>query len=67
LQVVVAVDCEQEHFLVAELQTWRFFGLNHRNVAILPLPRFHGFAQVWIAAHCPPVAILQAVRVANAK
>lgn len=29
---------------VSELQQWNFFGLNHEHVAILPLPRFHGFA-----------------------
>jgi len=45
LKVVVAVDSEQEHFLVSELQQWGFFGLHHAHVAILPLPRFHGFAQ----------------------
>eukprot|EP00798_Chlamydomonas_sp_ICE-L_P012618 gene12618-15846_t len=45
LKVVLGVDCEQEQFLLNELQHWGFFNLVPSNVAILPLPRFHGFAQ----------------------
>eukprot|EP00798_Chlamydomonas_sp_ICE-L_P002355 gene2355-8663_t len=44
-RVVLAVDCEQEPFLVSDLQQWDFFGLPSQNVVILPLPRFHGFAE----------------------
>ncbi len=46
LKVVLAIDSEQEFFVVNELQQWNFFGLHAHNVVILPLPRFHGFAQV---------------------
>ena len=45
LKVVVAIDAEQEHFLVNEMQDWSFFGLAPNHIAVLPLPRFHGFAQ----------------------
>lgn len=50
-QVVLAIDCDCEYFVVNELQQWNFFGLHHSNVVLLPLPRFHGFAQVglWVA------------------
>ncbi|GIL86770.1 hypothetical protein Vretimale_15639 [Volvox reticuliferus] len=45
IKVVLAVDCECEYFVVNELAKWNFFGLHHSNVVMLPLPRFHGFAQ----------------------
>lgn len=51
LKVVVAVDCEQEQFIVNELQHWSFFGLQPKNLVLLPLPRFHGFAQDARVAH----------------
>ncbi len=44
--MVLAIDCDCEYFVVNELQQWNFFGLHHSNVVLLPLPRFHGFAQV---------------------
>ncbi|GFH16730.1 uncharacterized protein HaLaN_13212 [Haematococcus lacustris] len=45
LRVVVAVDQEQEQFLVGELKAWTFFGLDPKNLVVLPLPRFYGFVQ----------------------
>lgn len=42
-QVVLAVDEEQGYFVLSELRQWSFFGLNHANVLILPLPRFPGY------------------------
>jgi len=45
LKVILAVDQEQEMFTVTELRQWSFFGLNHQNVVVLPMPRFPGFAQ----------------------
>ncbi|GFR40943.1 hypothetical protein Agub_g1606, partial [Astrephomene gubernaculifera] len=45
LKVVLAIDCEVEYYVVSELQQWGFFGLSPGNLALLPLPRFHGFAQ----------------------
>jgi len=50
LQVVLAVDQEQEHFVLSELKQWGFFGLQHQNVLLIPLPRFPGFAKVTLCA-----------------
>lgn len=54
LKVVVAVDEEQEPMLVAQLRQWQFFGLHPANVAILPLQRYHGFAQNWQTERLQP-------------
>ncbi|KAG2489618.1 hypothetical protein HYH03_011898 [Edaphochlamys debaryana] len=51
VKVVLAIDCDCEYFVVNELQQWSFFGLHHSNVIILPLPRFHGFAQDMRSGH----------------
>eukprot|EP00198_Chlamydomonas_reinhardtii_P002517 XP_001691853.1 predicted protein [Chlamydomonas reinhardtii] len=51
VKVVMAVDCDCEYFVVNELQQWNFFGLHHSNVVVLPLPRFHGFAQDMRSGH----------------
>ncbi|GLI69288.1 hypothetical protein VaNZ11_013871, partial [Volvox africanus] len=51
IKVVLAVDCECEYFVVNELAKWNFFGLHHSNVVMLPLPRFHGFAQDMRSGH----------------
>ncbi|EFJ42867.1 hypothetical protein VOLCADRAFT_119275 [Volvox carteri f. nagariensis] len=50
-KVVLAIDCECEYFVVNELAKWNFFGLHHSNVVLLPLPRFHGFAQDMRSGH----------------
>ncbi|KAG2448232.1 hypothetical protein HYH02_006817 [Chlamydomonas schloesseri] len=51
VKVVMAIDCDCEYFVVNELQQWNFFGLHHSNVVLLPLPRFHGFAQDMRSGH----------------
>lgn len=44
-KTVVAVDTEQEHSFISELHKWNYFGFTPDNLVILPLPRFHGFAE----------------------
>ncbi|GLC69880.1 hypothetical protein PLESTF_000890900 [Pleodorina starrii] len=51
VKVVLAIDCDCEYFVVNELAKWNFFGLHHSNVVLLPLPRFHGFAQDMRSGH----------------
>ncbi|KXZ56979.1 hypothetical protein GPECTOR_1g884 [Gonium pectorale] len=51
IKVVLAIDCDVEYFIVQELQQWSFFGLQPGNVVLLPLPRFHGFAQDLRSGH----------------
>lgn len=46
------MDQEQEHFVLSELKQWGFFGLQHQNVLLIPLPRFPGFAKVSDHALC---------------